>query len=81
MSCENNSTSSLHSDHSQLDESEDPDSIREDDNNAQSFDSGLDPVEEDMSWNSDDGIPDSIGQVVRADHLLKNIPGWTYLGS
>jgi hypothetical protein len=65
MSCENNSRSSLNSDHSQFDESEDPDSLQEDDSDAQSYTSGLDSVEADTSCNSGDGCRECIGQVVR----------------
>jgi hypothetical protein len=65
LSCEKNSTSSLHSDHSQLDESEDTDSLQGDDGNSQSQHSGLDPVEDDISCNSGDESQDCIGQVVR----------------
>jgi hypothetical protein len=64
MSCENNSTSSLHSDHS-LDESENPDSLCEDDSDAQSQNSGLDSVEDDTSCNLDDESQDCSGQLVR----------------
>jgi hypothetical protein len=71
MSCENNSRSSLNSDHSQLDESEDHDSLHEDDSDAQSQNSGLDSAEEDISSNSDDESQDCIGQVVRIFGLLK----------
>jgi hypothetical protein len=73
MSCENNSTSSLRSDHS-LNKSEDPDSLREDDNDAQSQNSGLDSVEDDISYNSGDESQDCVGQVVRVFLLLKNVP-------
>jgi hypothetical protein len=73
MSCDNNSTSSLHSNHSQLDESEDPDSLREDDSDAQSQNSDLDSVEDDISYNSGDESQDCIGQVVRVSLLLKNV--------
>ncbi len=71
MSCENNSTSSFHSDHSQPNESEDPDSLHEDDSDTQSYNSGLDSVEEDDTSNSDNGIQDFNAQVVRASCLLK----------
>jgi hypothetical protein len=64
IDCENNSTSSLHSDHS-LNESEDPDSLREDDSDARSQISGLDSVEDDISYNSGDESQECIGQVVR----------------
>jgi hypothetical protein len=73
LSCETNSTSSLHSDHS-LDESEDPDSLREDGSDAQSQNSGLDSVEDDISYNSGDESQDCIGQRVRVFCLLKNVP-------
>jgi hypothetical protein len=65
LSCENNSTSSLHSVDSQLNESEDADSQQEDDSDAQSYNSGLDSVEDDTSCNSGE----CIGQVVRVLHL------------
>jgi hypothetical protein len=71
MSCENNSTSSFHSDHSQLNELEDPDSLHEDDSDAQSQNSGLDPVEDNISCNLDDESQAFIGQVVRFLSLLK----------
>jgi hypothetical protein len=73
MSCENNSTSSLHSDHSQFDGSEHPDSLQGDDSDAQSYDSGLDSVEDDTSYNSGDET-ECIGQIVRVFCLLKNLP-------
>jgi hypothetical protein len=71
LDCENNSTSSLHSDHSQLDDSEDPDSLHEDDGDAQSQNSGPDSVEDDISCNLDDESQDFIGQVVRLFYFLK----------
>jgi hypothetical protein len=71
MSCENNSTSSPHSDHSQLDESEDRDSVQEDDSDAWSDNSGLDSVEDDGSCNSGDESQDCIGQVVRVFLFFK----------
>jgi hypothetical protein len=74
MNCENNSTSSLHSDHSELDESEDPDSLQEDDSDAQSQNSGLDSVEDNISCNSDDESQDCIGQLVRLVNVLKICP-------
>jgi hypothetical protein len=73
MGCENNSTSSLHSDHS-LDESEDPDSLREDDSDAHSQNSGPDSVEDNISCNSGDESQDCVGQIVRVFLLLKNVP-------
>jgi hypothetical protein len=75
LSCENNSTNSLHSDHSQLNESEDPYLLREDDSDTQSYNSGLDSVEEDDSSNLDDGIEDCNAQVVTTSCHLKNVPG------
>jgi hypothetical protein len=66
MSCEDNSTSSLHSDHSQLDDSEDPedpedpDSLQEDDSDAQSYNSRLDSVEDDTSGNTGDESQDKL---------------------
>jgi hypothetical protein len=74
MSCENNSTSSFHSDHSQFDESEDPDSLKEDDSDARSDNSGLDSTEDDISCNSGDEIQDYIGQHVRVFRPLKVSP-------
>jgi hypothetical protein len=71
LSCETNSTSSLHSDHSQLDDSEEPDSLCEDDSDAWSHNSGLDSVEDDISYNSGDESQDCVGQVVRVFRLLK----------
>jgi hypothetical protein len=73
MNCENDSTSSLHSDHSQLDDSEDPDSVQEDDSDAQSYDSGLGSVEDDNSCNPGDET-ECIGQIVRVFLLLKMCP-------
>jgi hypothetical protein len=71
LNCENNSTSSLHSDHSQPDDSENPDSLQEDDSDSQSYDSNLD---DDGSCNSGDESQDCIGQVVRGFHFLENVP-------
>jgi hypothetical protein len=68
LSCEINSTGSLHSDRSQLGDSEDPedpDPLQEDDIDAQSYNSGLDSLEDDISWNSGDESEDCIGQPVR----------------
>jgi hypothetical protein len=70
LSCETNSTSSLQSDRSQVNEPEDPDPWREDDSDAQSQNSSLDSVEEDISCNS---TQDCIGQLVRVLYLLKNV--------
>jgi hypothetical protein len=64
LDCENTSTSSLHSDPVQLDESEDPDSLQEDDSDAQNDNSGVDSVEDDITCNLDHGIHDGIGQAV-----------------
>jgi hypothetical protein len=74
MSCEKNSRSSLNSDHSQVDESEDPDSLKEHDSDAQNQNSGLDSVEDNISYNSGDESQDCVGQVVRVFLLLKNVP-------
>jgi hypothetical protein len=73
MCCENNSTSSIHSDHSQLDDSEHPNSLCEDDSDAQSQNSDLDSVEDNISCNSGDESQDCGGQVVRVFLLLKNV--------
>jgi hypothetical protein len=71
LTCENKSTSSLHSDHSQLDESEGPDSLREDNCDVQSQNSGLDSVEDNISCNLDDESQECIGHLVRVFCLLK----------
>jgi hypothetical protein len=71
LSCESNSISSLNSAHSQLAESEDPDSLREDDSDAQSQNSGLDSIEDNISCNSGD---ESIGQLVRVFCYCKVSP-------
>jgi hypothetical protein len=74
LSCENNSTTSLDSDHSQLDGSkdpEDPDSLKEDDSDAQSYNSSLDSVEDDTSCNLGDESQEYMGQIVRVFRLLK----------
>jgi hypothetical protein len=67
ISCENNSGSSLNSDHSQLDESEDPDSLKEADSDSQSYNSGLDSVSSNLGYDSQE----CIGQVVRVFFSLK----------
>jgi hypothetical protein len=74
MSCENNSRSSFHSDHSQPNESEEPHSLHEDDSDAQAQNSGLESVEDSISCNSDDESQDCVGLVVRVFLLLKNVP-------
>jgi hypothetical protein len=71
MTCENNSTSSLHSDHSQLGGSEHPDSLKEDDSDAQSYNFGLESVEEDISCDFGDERQECIGQLVRVFCLFK----------
>jgi hypothetical protein len=73
LSCENNSTSSLHSDHSQPYESEDPDSLPEDDSDAQSYHSDLDSVEDNTSCNLGDESQEYMGQIVRV-LSFKNVP-------
>jgi hypothetical protein len=74
MSCENNSTNSFHSDHSQVDKSEDHDSLEEDDSDAQSQNSGLDSVDDDTSCDLGDESQECIGQLVRVFCLLKMCP-------
>jgi hypothetical protein len=71
MSCENNSTNSFHSDHSQLDDSEDPDSLQEDDSDITLCNSGLDSVDDDASCDLGDESQECIGQLVRVFCLLK----------
>jgi hypothetical protein len=71
LSCESSSTSSLHSDHSELDESEDPNALPEDDIDAQSYNSGLDAVDDDTPCDLGDETEECTEQVVRVFCLLK----------